>query len=303
MLQKHPLVVDFHKEKNKALSSILPRESLRSSYQQGWQGIYCEYHCQPKHNTPEHYPQQHVIAINNIRDRTPLETVRTFDNNVQKEKIVNGDVVVVPAQIHHQVYWHRETEFTLLILEPRRIAIAAYEAIDPDLVEILPHFAKPDPLIAQIGLSLQSELETTKAIDSLYADSAANLLAVHLLRFYANKKPKFAEYADGLSKTSLQQVIEYIRANLDRDLSLEKLAELVQMSTFYFARLFKQSTGVTPHQYVIHCRLEQAKNLLISENASIIEICQKVGFQSQSHFTQLFRKYTGLTPKKYQETI
>jgi AraC family transcriptional regulator len=301
MFKKDPIAVNFQKEKNKALLPVLPRAPLVSSYQQQWQGISYEYHCQPQHNTPEHYLEQHVIAINHIGDRQPLEAIRTLNDRSRCEQVVDGDIVVIPAKVDHKSSWNRETEFTLLILEPKFVAFAAYETIDPDRVEIVPHFSKPDPLIAQIGLALTTQMKVDINIASIYANSAAHLLAIHLLRFYGTKQPVFQEYGDGLSKTRLKQVIEYIRANIDRDLSLEKLAELVQMSTFYFARLFKQSTGYTPHQYIIRCRIDRAEHLLRQGDLSIVEICQQVGFQSQSHFTQLFRKHNGITPKKYQE--
>jgi AraC family transcriptional regulator len=301
MFKNDPIAVNFQKEKNKALSPILPRAPIVSSYQQQWQGISYEYHCQPQHETPEHYLEQHVIVINNIGDRSPLKTIRTLNNRSRREKVVDGDIVVIPAKAAHQSSWNRETEFTLLILEPKFVSFAAYETIDPDRIEIIPHFAKSDPLIAQLGLALTTQMKIDANVANLYVNSAAHLLAIHLLKFYGTKQLVFQEYRDGLSKSRLKQVIEYIRANVDRDLSLEKLAELVQMSTFYFARLFKQSTGYTPHQYIIRCRIDRAEHLLKQENLSIVEICQQVGFQSQSHFTQLFRKYKGITPKKYRE--
>jgi AraC family transcriptional regulator len=301
MFKNDPIAVNFQQEKNKALLSVLPYAPLVSSYQQQWQGISYEYHYQPQHDTPEHYLEQHVIAINHIGDRPPLEVSRTFNDRSQQENVVDGDIVVIPAKAEHKSSWNRETEFTLLILEPKFVAFAAYESIDPDRVEIIPHFAKPDPLIAQLSSALTTQMKTDADVASLYVNSVAHLLAIHLLRFYGTKKPVFQEYGDGLSQNRLKQVIEYIRANIDQDLSLEKLAELVQMSTFYFARLFKQSTGYTPHQYIIRCRIEEAEYLLRAGSLSIVEICQQVGFQSQSHFTQLFRKYKGITPKKYQE--
>ncbi|MGL5807300.1 MAG: helix-turn-helix domain-containing protein [Xenococcaceae cyanobacterium] len=301
MLKKNSIFVDYQKQGNNALSSILPHSSLISSYQQRWHGIHFEYHCQPKHDTPEHYWEQHVIAISNDRNSTPLDNKRILNDRYKQEKIHNGDIVIIPAKTNHQSCWNRETEFMLLILDPIAIATSAWDLCDPDRIEILPHFAQSDPLVTQIGLTLKAELESNSAIDYCYLNSAANLLAIHLLRFYANKKPIVKEYSDGLSRSNLQQISEYVRANLDRDLRLEKLAALLQMSTFYFARLFKQSTNLTPHQYIIRCRLEKAKNLLLLGDTSIVDICQKVGFQSQSHFTQLFRKYTGTTPKKYQE--
>ncbi|MGL6343910.1 MAG: helix-turn-helix transcriptional regulator, partial [Waterburya sp.] len=91
-----------------------------------------------------------------------------------------------------------------------------------------------------------------------------------------------------------------IQVNLDRDLSLTELAELAQLSSHHFGKLFKQNMGVSPHQYVLKCRIERAKELLINRQISVVEIGQLVGFYDQSHFTNVFRRYTNLTPRQYR---
>jgi AraC family transcriptional regulator len=101
----------------------------------------------------------------------------------------------------------------------------------------------------------------------------------------------------------LREAIAYINDHLDRNLSLAELAALVQMSPYYFASLFKQSTGLAPHQYITKCRIERAKQLLKKRELTIMEICQQVGFQSQSHFTRVFRKHTATTPKAYRQLL
>jgi AraC family transcriptional regulator len=106
-----------------------------------------------------------------------------------------------------------------------------------------------------------------------------------------------------LPRAKLRQTIDYINANLERNLSLLELAELVQMSPHYFARLFKQSTGISPHQYMLTCRIEKAQKLLTKQDLSLAEISLQVGFHDQSRFTSMFRKHTGVTPKKYRDEL
>jgi AraC family transcriptional regulator len=101
----------------------------------------------------------------------------------------------------------------------------------------------------------------------------------------------------------LRRVIDYIESHLDQDLSLVKLAAIAQMSPYYFARLFKQSIGAPPHQYLTTCRIEKAKQLLANKDLSILEITQQIGLQSQSHFTNLFRRSVGVTPSAYRERL
>ncbi len=131
----------------------------------------------------------------------------------------------------------------------------------------------------------------------------ATALSAHLLRRYSTKQLVIRDYRGGLPKYKLRGAIAYINDHLDQNLSLAELAATVQMSPYYFASLFKQSIGLAPHQYVTQCRIERAKQLLKTRELTIIEICQQVGFQSQSHFTRVFRKYTATTPKVYRELL
>jgi AraC-like DNA-binding protein len=102
----------------------------------------------------------------------------------------------------------------------------------------------------------------------------------------------------GLTHTQLQQVLNYIHTHLDRDLSLTELAEVINISPTYFASLFKQAIEISPHQYVIQQRVEQAKLMLSKTDLEIADIALQVGFSSQSHLTQQFKRMTGMTPKQ-----
>ncbi len=106
-------------------------------------------------------------------------------------------------------------------------------------------------------------LETDGIASKRYSDFIANALAIHLLYRYSTYKSSFRHYARRLSHQQLTQVINYINEHLDRNLSLTELASLTQLSPYHFARLFKQFTGIAPHQYYIHCRsVSLAKDIL-----------------------------------------
>ena len=98
----------------------------------------------------------------------------------------------------------------------------------------------------------------------------------------------------------LRRVLEHIDANRHRALSLSELSALAHMSTFHFSRLFKQSTGVSPHRFLIGRRIERAKELLATDSASIASIAQAVGFRTASHFTTVFHRSIGMTPSAYR---
>jgi AraC family transcriptional regulator len=134
----------------------------------------------------------------------------------------------------------------------------------------------------------------------LYAESLANVLAVHVLRNYTAAGAEPRRFRGGLSGRRLRRVLSYIEENHERDLTLEDLAGEAEMSTFHFAREFKRATGTTPHQHLIRLRVERAKALLAGSRLPLAEVGLRTGFSHQSHFTRLFRRLTGTTPQSYR---
>lgn len=299
MPEANPLALE-HSESGSV--QILPRPPLLTSHKLGWNGIHVEHHQQPAWETIEHSLTHHTIVIHHFEHPIGLEQM--VEGRSHSQQIVNGHITIIPANVQQKISWERECDFTLLFIEPAHIAQIAHESVDGDRPDLIPHFAKPDPLIYQIGLAFKAELEVGVG-SRLYAQSAATMLSAHLLRHYSAEKYNLQEYKhkSSLSKYKLRQVIDYINDNLDEDLSLVQLASVVQISPYYFARLFKQSIGVAPHQYLLQCRIEKAKRLLAREDLSIAQISQQVGFNDQSCFTTKFRTFVGVTPKKYRSQL
>jgi AraC family transcriptional regulator len=106
--------------------------------------------------------------------------------------------------------------------------------------------------------------------------------------------------ASGLPGATLRRVLEHIDANRHRVPSLAELSAIGHMSAFHFARLFKRSTGRSPHRFVVERRIDYAKELLATEGASIAAVARAAGFRTPSHFTTVFRRTTGVTPSTYR---
>jgi AraC family transcriptional regulator len=107
----------------------------------------------------------------------------------------------------------------------------------------------------------------------------------------------------GLPARRLQMVVDFVQANLDGDLSLRRLAALAESSVHAFVRLFKQSTGLAPHQYVLRKRIERAQALLGDPALPLTEIGLRSGFADQSHFSKMFRRSTGRPPQAYRNAL
>ena len=103
-----------------------------------------------------------------------------------------------------------------------------------------------------------------------------------------------------LPSCRLRRVTEHIQQNLDKDLRLAELAALVYMSPYHFARLFKCTTGVPPHRFVVRQRIARASAFLATQGLSVAQISRMVGFRTPSHFTTVFRRVTGITPRRYR---
>jgi AraC-like DNA-binding protein len=105
----------------------------------------------------------------------------------------------------------------------------------------------------------------------------------------------------GLPAKKLRRVFEFVEANIDQPINLDKLASVAAVSRFHFHRQFKKATGSTPHRYIMQRRIERAKTLLSESAVPLIEIAARLGFTDQSHFINTFRKMTAVTPKAYRD--
>jgi AraC-like DNA-binding protein len=114
---------------------------------------------------------------------------------------------------------------------------------------------------------------------------------------------KAAAFQGGLPRYKLRRAVEFVDANLDQVIHLKDLARVADVSLFHFHRQFKKTTGLTPHQFIVQRRIEQAKVLLAQSNLPIIDVAVRVGFVDQSHFTTTFRKLTSMTPRIYRNAI
>lgn len=294
---KNVLAIDH--SQNEATVEVLPDTNLLFSSKTALAGMYLENHHSSPHETPEHYPVQHVVAL---QTKGIVRSQRKLDGQFKDEYIVAGDICVVPAYTRHWVHSQSEQEFILLSLDPAFINRVAQESSDRDRIEIVPHFAKSDPLIYQLGLALRRTLQAEPISNQVYVQSLGVALAAHLIEYYSADKQSL-QTIDSSSRPNIGQAIDYIHSHLTQDLSLEEIATTVSMSQYHFSRVFKQTTGITLWQYVVQQRIQLAKRLLAQLNLSIVEVSNYLGFSSQAQFTNFFRKHSGVTPTQYRQKL
>ena len=213
------------------------------------------------------------------------------------------NICVTPAGQALSAEWNKQLDNMGILLDPEYLNRTAVENGLPDGFEFREVYMQHDPLVQHLGLALLDEADSTAPVGRLFSDSLIQTLTLHLLTNYGVSKPTKQIASGGLPGHKLNRVKEFVRANLDADLGLSDLASVADLSQFHFARSFRKSTGLTPQQFVMHERIERAKELLQSEDLPIVEVSLLTGFKNQSHFTSLFRKFTRLTPKIWRESF
>lgn len=256
-----------------------------------------DYHCQPAWETPSFYCRQHIITLCVGQSVQTYQT--TAEKGYQQAICTSGTFSIYPAEQSRIVGWNQRAEFIDLYLTPEIIA----HYVDPSLAfkryELIPQFGVDDALIYHLGLALKEQAEQN-ICNVFYIESAMTMLIAHLLRYYSTQQKLICVAGYKLASVKLNRVIDYIHAHLEHNPSLVELAALVGLSSCHFVKVFKQSTGTTPHQYLLRCRVEKAKQLLSQERIPLAEIAQRVGFHDQSRFTSAFKKRVGITPKQYR---
>lgn len=160
-----------------------------------------------------------------------------------------------------------------------------------------------DPLLAQVSLALRQELAMPTPTGKAFARSAAQLLAVHLTRAYTGSDLSRADAVclpGELTARQIEQVETYIQRHLGEDVSVEALARVVGFSPYHFARLFRRTTGFSPHQWVVHQRVARAQWLLKQTELPLAQVAAACGFADQSHLTLVFKQQLDCTPGAYR---
>ncbi|QJT80839.1 AraC family transcriptional regulator [Kosakonia sp. MUSA4] len=134
--------------------------------------------------------------------------------------------------------------------------------------------------------------------NQLTLSTASTLLLTHLVQHYSNVQWQLPVVNGGLAPVALRNVLDYIEAHLAQALLLSDLAAQVALSEYHFARMFRQSMGVAPHQFVMQRRMVRANDLLLNSTLPLTDIALACGFSSASHFSNRFKAAKGLTPSQ-----
>jgi AraC family transcriptional regulator len=224
----------------------------------------------------------------------PVQSTCRCDGRLLPRIQRQGDLDVMPPASFAS--WHDEAPSTILAMriEPWLLA-SVEEDIAAKHHDPQPQLHLRDARIEHIGWALQAELQAEQPVGRLYAESLGVALCTQLLRLYGNTE--WLHLPISVPKRRVTRAIDYIQEHLHEDLSLMALASISGLSPSHFKVVFKESTGVPVHQYVLRARVESAVSLISAGDLSLRDIAVQTGFSDQSHMARCVRRMTGKTPR------
>jgi AraC family transcriptional regulator len=215
----------------------------------------------------------------------------------RREANGNG-VAIFPAGEPHRALWQRRAILVSIWLSQPFLASMAERVLHKTSFDLESVHVMRDPLIEELACALYREYERHD-LGKLFADSAVTVLATYLLRNYTVTE-ELPDSSGGLGPARTRRVRSYIEQSLEHDLSISTLAKVAGLSPQYFAEMFRQTMGFTPHHYVSQRRIERARQLLADTDLPIAEVAHRCGFTSQSQFTIVFQRLTDVTPGRFR---
>lgn len=274
----------------------------------GWAGLVARAYHEPMEMETWMAPALPDTALVLVTHGAMRMEQRRMNGPWQAMHVRQGDLLLRPGGIApYEVRWKGLTPGPLQTLHlhlHRDLMARTAQAVagsDPARLTLGERVGFQDPVLSQIGFALRDELERHTPAGRLYAETAAQMLAVHLLHRYSSAGGAVQAPAQGLTRHQVGRVSDFIQVHLGQDLSLEILARQIGFSPYHFARLFRQTMGESPHQYVLRRRVEWAERLLEETDVPLADVALASGFANQSHLTQVFKRYRGLTPRAYRQ--
>jgi AraC family transcriptional regulator len=219
----------------------------------------------------------------------------------QLRRFVPGDIHVIPQGSRVSLYVTGTSDAIMMSFDNQVLErnLRAEDRVGGGALLVL-HLGVRDLQLQFLLSAAEVELRSGCHTGPGYLCQLGAALTCYLTRRYSTAAEESAALNDGLPANRLRTVLDHIHTHLEDRLTVIELAALVRMSPQHFANLFRRSTGLAPHRYVLGRRIERAEHLLSTTNLSLAEITLESGFASQSHFTDVFRKVLGTTPRRYR---
>jgi AraC family transcriptional regulator len=222
--------------------------------------------------------------------------------------IKQGDIFVTRSRTPYEVRFRSppgeelETISIHVAVDSFHTALEAIYPGNTSAVEVIDFFGRDIVLAHLCAICAELLSERAPGSSRMVAD-LTQLFATYLAEKHIRAASSKPEIRGGLPIRQLQKVGDFVTEHLAEEISVEILAQLVQLSPFHFSRIFKQSTGMSPLRFVTRERVTRAQQLIRETSRSLIEIALEVGYTSPSHFAQVFRRLVGVTPTEFRSKL
>lgn len=242
-------------------------------------------------------PNLFVALINKPR----RASYRVAGKSYERSDFAAGDMIVVPQRADWIVDFETAAESLCVFLPETTLMEALGDVPDcrAGYFEPLSEAAFRAPLAEDLIRGLCAEAATGGANGPDYADALTAMLAEELAE---RARPGAATTGMAIREAEMTGITSFILAKLEEKVTVTELADKLGMPKAEFSKAFRLASGLTPYQYIMKCRVDFARDLILTSNASLTEIAYRAGFSSQSHMTDTFRNRTGLTPAKLRDS-
>ena len=219
-----------------------------------------------------------------------------------------GDFFITRSKTPYEVSFRSpigeelETVSIHLAADPYRDALETVYPGQADTVELVDYFGR-DEALAHLCFACAEMLSAHTPGTSQRVADLTRLIASFLAERYTAAALEKPDFRGGLPIRQLHKVNDYLDEHLAEEISVAALAGLVDLSPFHFCRVFKQTTGMSPLQYVTRERIGRSQQLIRETSRSLIEIALEVGYTSPSHFSPVFRRVAGATPTGFRAAL
>ncbi|EAQ45234.1 Transcriptional Regulator, AraC family protein [Roseobacter sp. MED193] len=249
---------------------------------------------------PEDEFDEHHVLLNLNRNVHRVQNWR--DGELRDFMFHKDEIVVTPAGMRSGWRWHGTSDVIVITLDPVKVAQFAQSELgillDPQQFCDLPQFSDPD--LCAAGVILRDALETDDMSSAVMFEAMSRVFLVKLLQKYGKRRAEEVDLSARFTSRHYQSVLFYIQTRLDRTITVDQLAAEAGMSSSHFARLFKETLGSTPMQYVMAYRIEQAIRMMEDTARPLGDIALACGFADQAHFTRSFKQVVGQTPRTHR---
>jgi AraC family transcriptional regulator len=225
------------------------------------------------------------------------------DAAIAKIPVATGQAVFCPRKERHNIRWDEGISVLSIRIPDSAIMEAARERLTERSLEIVPEQVVTDDRLTHLLFALDGERARDYSAGKLFVDCIETALANILLTSFNTFTPRSISGNGGLAPLALRRVVEFMHANMDKQVGLKDLADCAGLSLSHFSFQFRASTNQSPHRYMLRLRIERSKELLADSRFSVLDVGLEVGFRNQQHFATAFRHSVGVPPSVYRAKL